>query len=454
MYYELEIYSVHPAMTNLQVLKFPLSTKTQSATRIVTASQPQFPHRILNYLAARPLSLSAMRRTTFDDDEVNRPLKFTIESDEEQDPKSSQRSFRRPIPDTHSPPSLIHIRIARWLLRAFPKVLLLLVCVTLITALLPGGWRVGLCAANLLPPPPLRRGENVTLIGHRGCEFPYPENSLHALKYAADLLRYVELDVSLSSDHEVVVIHDSTLDRTTNGSGAVCENSLDYIKSLAVSMPERDPRGQLAQAKHCTDKNSAGQSMPCTYRVPTLGEVFNTLPENTKFMIDVKACYTQDTQTESKPCSNCTILKEAVKKAMVDNFVKPEQLTFTSSEEASLHVFRVGMPPGSFFSLGFDKNYAHYKKTSFIDLLEKGNYSTASMNIALVSLRPDFVRLLQESHIPGTLKHRDAFAWTIRRDLDFRLARCAGVSKLIVAEPEKMLKRLAWDVGSLLAEAP
>ncbi len=59
-------------------------------------------------------------------------------------------------------------------------------------------------------------------IAHRGASALAPENTLAALAMAADLgASWVEFDVALTADHSVVVMHDVTINRTTDGCGAV-----------------------------------------------------------------------------------------------------------------------------------------------------------------------------------------------------------------------------------------
>ena len=56
------------------------------------------------------------------------------------------------------------------------------------------------------------------LIAHRGGSLEAPENTLAAFRHAIEVgAKYVELDVQMSKDGVLVVIHDDTLDRTTNG---------------------------------------------------------------------------------------------------------------------------------------------------------------------------------------------------------------------------------------------
>src|SRR5687768_9710541 len=71
------------------------------------------------------------------------------------------------------------------------------------------------------------------LLGHRGARFEAPENTLPGFRYAIDLgLEAVEFDLRLTRDGEVVVIHDETVDRTTNGTGAVADLTLGEVQRL------------------------------------------------------------------------------------------------------------------------------------------------------------------------------------------------------------------------------
>ena len=71
------------------------------------------------------------------------------------------------------------------------------------------------------------------IIAHRGYQTKYPENTLSAFKAALDAgASMIELDVTLSRDSKLVVIHDSTLERTTNGHGPVHGLTLAELKRL------------------------------------------------------------------------------------------------------------------------------------------------------------------------------------------------------------------------------
>lgn len=71
------------------------------------------------------------------------------------------------------------------------------------------------------------------LMAHRGNSALAPENTLAAFAKAVESgAGWTELDVRLSADGEVVVMHDPTVDRTTDGAGAVAEMTLAELKSL------------------------------------------------------------------------------------------------------------------------------------------------------------------------------------------------------------------------------
>ena len=77
-------------------------------------------------------------------------------------------------------------------------------------------------------PVTLKTPSRPMLIGHRGYPARFPENTLAAFSGAIEAgCDMIELDVTLTRDRRVVVIHDDTLDRTTSGTGPVRDRTLD-----------------------------------------------------------------------------------------------------------------------------------------------------------------------------------------------------------------------------------
>jgi len=109
----------------------------------------------------------------------------------------------------------------------------------------------------------------IKVIAHRGGAKLAPENTLAAFKKAMALgVDMIEIDVILSKDGEVIVIHDNTIDRTTNGKGVVKEMNLAEIKNYDA--------GSWFDNKYAREK------------VPTLDEVFETINGQCTLLIEIK----------------------------------------------------------------------------------------------------------------------------------------------------------------------
>jgi len=79
-------------------------------------------------------------------------------------------------------------------------------------------------------------------IGHRGSKGEAPENTLGGIRFALEQgLSGVEIDIHLSIDGKLMVIHDSTIDRTTDGSGNVKDKMFDELRKLDAGGGEKIP---------------------------------------------------------------------------------------------------------------------------------------------------------------------------------------------------------------------
>jgi len=103
---------------------------------------------------------------------------------------------------------------------------------------------------------------------HRGASAYMPENTLEAFSLAVEQKAdYIELDVHLSKDTEIVVAHDELLDRVSGGTGYINDHTLNELKALNF--------GKLYPGVTC--------------RIPTLAEVFDLVkPSNLNLNIEMK----------------------------------------------------------------------------------------------------------------------------------------------------------------------
>jgi glycerophosphoryl diester phosphodiesterase len=94
---------------------------------------------------------------------------------------------------------------------------------------------------------------NLIKAAHRGASGEYPENTILAFEKAMEVgANMIELDVRLCASGELVVIHDLSVDRTTNGRGLVADMSLSELRALDAGRGERIPT--LEETLGFTDK--------------------------------------------------------------------------------------------------------------------------------------------------------------------------------------------------------
>ncbi len=107
------------------------------------------------------------------------------------------------------------------------------------------------------------------IIAHKGASGVAPENTLAAFQKALDLnVDMIELDVRHTKDEEIIVFHDQTLDRTTNGTGDVHDYTLEEIKQFDA--------GSWFDSKYSDQK------------IPTLKEALDLIDGRAKVLIEIK----------------------------------------------------------------------------------------------------------------------------------------------------------------------
>jgi len=123
-----------------------------------------------------------------------------------------------------------------------------------------------LAGISLLPMTPLRA---IEVIAHRGASFAAPENTLSALRLAwEEGAGTAEVDVRLTKDGKIVLMHDDTLERTAAQPGRVAETTLAAIRKLDVGLWK--------------DPSFTGE------RIPTLDEALAATPSGRTLVIEIK----------------------------------------------------------------------------------------------------------------------------------------------------------------------
>ena len=119
--------------------------------------------------------------------------------------------------------------------------------------------------------------DDFIVVAHRGASAYAPENTLAAYGLAEDMdADYVELDIHMTKDSQLAVMHDKDVSGRTKGKGEIGDYTLDELKQLSADF-RFDEKDQIA---------ASGPSEE--YAVPELGEVFSQFSEGMNFIIELK----------------------------------------------------------------------------------------------------------------------------------------------------------------------
>ncbi len=111
--------------------------------------------------------------------------------------------------------------------------------------------------------------KNIWVAAHRGWCAKYPENTMLAFCAAVELgVDQLELDIRMTKDGELVLMHDAAVDRTTNGTGKICEMTLAEVRALDAGVRK-------------------GEEFAGT-RVPTFRELLECLKGHPTMTLDVE----------------------------------------------------------------------------------------------------------------------------------------------------------------------
>ncbi|KOP40137.1 glycerophosphodiester phosphodiesterase [Flavobacterium sp. WLB] len=222
-------------------------------------------------------------------------------------------------------------------------------------------------------------------IAHRGAKAYEPENTLQAFQKALDLNSDgIELDVHLSSDGHIIVIHDETIDRTTNGKGLVNNFTLAELKSVLID----------------------GK-----YQIPTLNEVFDLVDKKCLINIELKGLGT--------PSKVVSLIKE-----------------YISEKDWNYNHFIV-----SSFDWNMLEETSKLNPKIAIGVLTEENLDTAlafAEKIKAKAINPDFHLLNPENVSKIQEKGFLVFPWTVNSKEDIQKVKSYKVDGIISDNPDKI----------------
>lgn len=234
------------------------------------------------------------------------------------------------------------------------------------------------------------------IVAHRGYRARFPENTMSSFKAALDLgVSMIELDATLTKDGHVVVIHDETLDRTTNGSGPVREHTLSELEKL--------------------DAGSWFSSHFKGERLPTLSEVLNSLGKKISINIEIKPEAFDETDHEK------AIERQVISSVMA--YTKPDSILVSSFHPGVLtRIARMAIP-----NLRIAYLTEHVKLDDTMLEFMKGNKA--------YSWNPDYPVLSQDQVARAHASHIRVMTYTVNRASEGNRCFEMGVDGLFTDEP-------------------
>lgn len=241
------------------------------------------------------------------------------------------------------------------------------------------------------------------IFAHRGASAHAPENTIAAFELALEHgAQGIELDVKLSADGEIVVIHDATVDRTTDGQGRVSHLSLAALREL--------------------DAGSFFSQSFKAERIPTLSEVFETIGKYAIFNVELTNYTSRRDGLPEKVCD------------LVKRFGLQNNVLFSSFLPSNLNRTRNLLPefPRGLLALG---GWMGWWSRSFG--FDFGNYQALHPNLRDVTA--------QQVARVHRLKRR-IYVWTVNLPEDMRRLFAWGIDGIFTDDPKLAVKTLVEKV--------
>ena len=258
---------------------------------------------------------------------------------------------------------------------------------------------------------PFFSSEGPLVVAHRGGSALWPENTLRAFQGATTLgVDVLEMDLHSSSDDVLVVSHDASLDRTTNGSGAIREHPLSEIQTLDAGY-------------HWT--NDGGVSYPFRgkgFRVPTLDEVFQRFP-HMKLNIEIK---------QSDPPITGPLCE------MIRVYGMEQSVLVASFDSSTMRDFRAACPEVATSATGPEIRMFLWMHRLQLGNLYRGTAEAFEVPPRLGDLEivvPQFLRQSRGRNIR-------VYVWTVNEVDEMKRFVELGVDGILTNHPDKLLKVL------------
>lgn len=239
------------------------------------------------------------------------------------------------------------------------------------------------------------------VVGHRGLSVKAPENTMPAFQLAAEETGFIELDVAVTADRKLVTLHDDYVDRTTNGHGAVCRMTLEELQGLDA--------GEWFNHKY------AG------VHVPTLDQVFGTLGNTSRYLIDIR---------KREGCGTAADIVQQVASTVTSYGLVPK-VSFSIDDQETILLMKQALPQATVLA-SINVLYTLAPLQTMWDFVDASNADGVSAHFLMPLLKNSMVDEARE-------RKKKVFIFTVDSMYVSKWLECLGVDAIISNNPEKLL---------------
>lgn len=267
-------------------------------------------------------------------------------------------------------------------------------------------------------------------IAHQGGENEVPSNTMYAyeraMRLGSDML---EVDIHTSSDERLVVLHDATVDRTTNGSGRVYDMALREIQALDAGYnlvpgegteSGRPPASYPFRGVRTGKRKPPPGFRPRDFRIPTLGEVMRAYPR-VPINIEIKGAADADVDSFRR---NAEILA-----AFLNRLGRTRGIMVASFNDAALTRFHQLAP-----EIDLAPAVAGVAAYKFFDVAPPEGTRAFQVPVEFSGVTVVDEAFVERAHADGYAVH----VWTINDPPTMRRLLNWGVDGIMTAEPVRL----------------
>lgn len=249
------------------------------------------------------------------------------------------------------------------------------------------------------------------VIAHQGGDGLWPGNTLYAFERAAAMgVDVLEMDMHRTADGALVVIHDRTVDRTTDGAGAIAAMSLAEIKQLDAGYDWSPDNGRTFPFR--------GQGIA----IPTLNEIFERFPEY-RMNIEIKP---DDPAVAEALC------------ALISDYAMTERALVASFHTAPLQAFRRACPTVATSAPEDEVRTFFVLQTLFLD----ATFSPPGYALQVPEYGGGLHILTSRFVAAAQSRNLEVHAWTINEVEAMQRMHDLGVDGIITDYPDRLLDLL------------